>query len=91
MENGESTYKAGWKKTSRTTTQMEGPESVWSFTVNETEVSRQSLKRKHQVQVQLQRQTIKRRKLEKEVNELKRTNKKQAKAIVRLKTGKSRR
>ena len=69
----------------------EGPESVWSFTVNETEVSRQLLKRKHQVQVQLQQQTIKRRKLEKEVNELKRTNKKQAKAIVRLKTGKTRR
>ena len=54
MENGESTYKAGWKKTSRTTTQMEGPESVWSFTVNETEVSRQLLKRKHQVQLQQQ-------------------------------------
>ena len=57
MENGESTCKAGWKKISRTATQMEGPESVSSFTVNETEVSRQLLKRKHQVQVQLQQQS----------------------------------
>lgn len=67
----------------------EGSESVWNFTVNEAEVRHQLLKRKRQVEVQLEQQVTKRRKLEKEVNELKRTNKKQAKAITRLQTGHS--
>ena len=64
----------------------EGPESVWNFTVNEAEVRHQLLKRKRQVEVQLEQQVTKRKKLEKEVNKFKRTNK-QAKAITRLQTG----
>jgi len=64
-------------------------ESVWNFTVNEAEVRHQLLKRKRQVEVQLEQQVTKRRKLEKKVNELKRTNKKQAKAITRVQTGHS--
>ena len=59
----------------------EGPESVWNFTVNEAEVSRQLLKRKRQVEVQLEQQVTKRRKLEKEVNELKRTTRSRQKQL----------
>ena len=60
---------------------------MWNFTVNEVEVNRQLLKRKHSVNTVLQDKSSKRQKLESEVKTLRRTTKSQAKVISRLKTG----
>ena len=62
---------------------------MWNFMVNEVEVNHQLLKRSHQVEVQLAEEVVKRRKFDKEVKSLRSSNKKQAKIIVKLKTGKS--
>ena len=67
----------------------EGPNSIWNLQINETEVCCQLLNRKRRVEAQLENEVAKRRKLEKEVTELKNTNVKQAKEIVKLKTGRS--
>lgn len=49
----------------------EGKESVWNFTVDTGEVSRQMVVRKRQVEEKLQQQIVKRQRLEEEVKDLK--------------------
>ena len=67
----------------------DGSEATWNFVVNEVEVQRQLLKRKRLIEVQIEKESTKRRKLENEVKVLQKTTttKKQAKVIARLKTG----
>ena len=62
---------------------------MWNLKVSEVEVKRQLLKRKRQVEVQLAEEVVKQRKFEKRSKNLRSSNKKQAKIIVKLRTGKS--
>jgi hypothetical protein len=55
--------------------------------IGEVEVNRQLLKRKRSVETHIKEESVKRRKLECEMNTLKTTTKKQAKVIARLKSG----
>ena len=65
----------------------DGSEATWNFVVNEVEVQRQLLKRKRSIEEQIEKESTKRRKLENEVKVLRKTAKKQAKVIARLRTG----
>lgn len=72
----------------------EGKLSIWSFTVNTKEAQRQLLKRSHQVEVQLEREKVKRQKLEAEakntkceIKSLKKNQVEQARTIANLRAG----
>ena len=69
----------------------EGKGSVWDFTVDGNEASRQMTARKRQVEEQLQQQTIKQLKLEEEVKELKHRVQTQSAVISDLSSKKKRR
>ena len=71
-------------------------ETVWSFTINPREMSRQLISRKRQVEKQLQHEVSKRQKIESvasslkyELKSLKKVSQDQAATIVSLKTGQS--
>ena len=51
----------------------DGSEATWNFVVNEVEVQRQLLKRKRLIEVQIEKESTKRRKLENEVKVLQKT------------------
>ena len=57
----------------------DGSEATWNFVVNEVEVQRQLLKRKHLIEVQIEKESTKRRKLENEVKVLQKTTTKKNK------------
>ena len=59
----------------------------WHFEINESEVARQMLKRKRNLQEQLKDEQTKRVKHEVEVRKLKRTTRQQSLALVRIKSG----
>ena len=75
---------------------QEGKDSIWSFTVDHAEAVRQLTKRNRQVEMQLENEVNKRRKIETEVKALKlearslhKVTRKQANMIVHLKMGRS--
>ena len=91
---GQSLSKLGGSKRKQRINQWK--ESDWIFSVDPKEVSHQFIKRKRQLEVQLETEKKKRQKLEsdsashkKEVKNLRAVSKEQARAIVCLKTGKS--
>lgn len=63
----------------------DGSEATWNFVVNEVEVHRQLLKRKHSIEEQIEKELTKRRKLENEVKVLRKTTKKTSKSDSKAK------
>ena len=62
----------------------EGEESLWNFTVDESEATSQMMARKRKVENQLHQERVKRQKLEEKVKDLKQKAEKQSAVISEL-------
>ena len=83
---GSALSKIGENRSVQLSKWTEGPNSIWNLQINKTEVTYQLLTRKRRVEAQLENEVTKCRKLQKEISELKHTNIKQAREIVKLKS-----
>ncbi len=66
---------------------LKWPSTSWKFEVSEVKVNHQLINRKRKLESQLEEENSKRRRLERELKNLKKSTKEQATVIARLKTG----